>query len=342
MAAATGSALPDRCEGLDRLDRRRALSRPRSAARAYGYRCGVRAWSSGPRNSRSEEVEQREDDHEPDQEEDERGCVGAQRPEACRRHPAWGERAGERENEQDRHEPTERHHHAAGDVREGDSVRADVATLTGTNNVPSAASLTSRAPSFLPRYSGVRPTISPAMNTASTTSSSIPNRPEPGPPKITSPVMMFDIATALPSPVNASTPLFTAPSPLAVPAATNSADPAVPKRCSLSCRLAPCSPAACIAGVPWASAAYRTPTPATNSTSMAEYSAQPWRVRPTMRPKVFVIAAGISSISRASTTLARPVGFSNGCAELVLKNPPPSPDRSLIASCDPTGPMAIV
>jgi hypothetical protein len=93
------------------------------------------------------------------------------------------------------------------------------------------------------------------MKTAATTSSSIPNRPEPGPPKITSPVMMFDIATALPSPLNASMPLLTAPSPLAVPVCTNSADPAAPKRCSLSCMLGPCNPAACIAGVPWTSAA---------------------------------------------------------------------------------------
>ena len=38
----------------------------------------------------------------------------------------------------------------------------------------STASLTSRASIFLPRYSGVRPTISPAMNTVSTTNSSMP------------------------------------------------------------------------------------------------------------------------------------------------------------------------
>jgi hypothetical protein len=36
------------------------------------------------------------------------------------------------------------------------------------------------------------------------------------------------------------------------------------------------------------------------------------------------------------------VGFSNGCAELVLTNPPPSPDISLIASWEATGPIAIV
>ncbi len=36
------------------------------------------------------------------------------------------------------------------------------------------------------------------------------------------------------------------------------------------------------------------------------------------------------------------VGFSNGWALLALKNPPPLVPSSLIASCDATGPIAIV
>jgi hypothetical protein len=55
-----------------------------------------------------------------------------------------------------------------------------------------------------------------------------------------------------------------------------------------------------------------------------------------------VNAAGISSINRISTKFEIAVGFSNGCAELVLKNPPPSPDINLIASWEATGPIAIV
>ena len=50
------------------------------------------------------------------------------------------------------------------------------------------ASLISRPSIFLPRYSGVRPTISPAMKTATTTNSSIPYMPEPTPPRTTSPM----------------------------------------------------------------------------------------------------------------------------------------------------------
>ena len=36
------------------------------------------------------------------------------------------------------------------------------------------------------------------------------------------------------------------------------------------------------------------------------------------------------------------VGFSNGCAELALKKPPPLVPSSLIASCDATGPCAMI
>ncbi len=81
------------------------------------------------------------------------------------------------------------------------AIAAEIRTSSGTNRAPIVASLTSRAWICLPRYSGVRPTIRPAMNTASTTSSSMPYSPEPGPPKMTSPVIMFAIATAAPSPV---------------------------------------------------------------------------------------------------------------------------------------------
>jgi hypothetical protein len=55
---------------------------------------------------------------------------------------------------------------------------------------PSTTSLTSRRSSFLPRYSGVRPTINPPRKAASRTISSIDAGPEPIPPKITSPVII--------------------------------------------------------------------------------------------------------------------------------------------------------
>ena len=47
------------------------------------------------------------------------------------------------------------------------------------------------------------------------------------------------------------------------------------------------------------------------------------------------------STSSISKKLVNAVGFSNGCAELTLKKPPPLVPSSLIASCEATGPIAI-
>ena len=78
---------------------------------------------------------------------------------------------------------------------------AATSTTTGMYSVPIATSLISRASIFLPRYSGVRPTIRPARNTVSRTNSSMPYRPEPTPPKITSPVIMLTSGVIPPKPV---------------------------------------------------------------------------------------------------------------------------------------------
>ncbi len=50
----------------------------------------------------------------------------------------------------------------------------------------------------------------------------------------------------------------------------------------------------------------------------------------------------MTSTASISTRLENPVGFSNGCAELTLKNPPPLVPSSLIASCPATGPIASI
>ncbi len=57
-----------------------------------------------------------------------------------------------------------------------------------------------------------------------------------------------------------------------------------------------------------------------------------------MRPNVLVSAAPSDSIAIICRMLISTVGFSNGCAEFTLKNPPPLVPRILIASCDATGP----
>jgi len=51
---------------------------------------------------------------------------------------------------------------------------------------------------------------------------------------------------------------------------------------------------------------------------------------------------GISRQMKISREFVNPLGFSNGCAALALKNPPPLVPRSLMASIEATGPCATV
>ncbi len=111
--------------------------------------------------------------------------------------------------------------------------------VSGVIRMPSPASLISLASSFLPSHSGVRPTISPPMNTASRTYRRIEYSPVPTPPKITSLADRLAKGTAPPIPVNDSIALFTAPHEVTVVTTSNSAEPAIPKRCSLPSRLPP-------------------------------------------------------------------------------------------------------
>src|ERR1039458_961053 len=98
------------------------------------------------------------------------------------------------------------------------------------------ASFISLAWSFLPSHSGVLPTISPPMNTAKRTYKRIEYRPVPTPPKITSLADRLAKGTAPPMPVNDSSALLTAPQEVTVVTTSKSAEPAIPKRCSLPSR----------------------------------------------------------------------------------------------------------
>src|SRR5215469_17004013 len=143
--------------------------------------------------------------------------------------------------------------------------------------------------------------------------------------------------------------LSTAPSPEPVETAANSALRIGPKRTSLPSMLPPAAtlvracetPTAARAGLPacssWAAAA----VPARRRVHMARKMTTPWRMLPTRRPIAMVSARGTMRRSRTSIWLVSPVGFSNGCAELALKKPPPSPLMSLITSNEATGPCAM-
>ena len=74
---------------------------------------------------------------------------------------------------------------------------------------------------------------------------------------------------------------------------------------------------------------------------MAAKTAQPCRMEPVIRPSVFVRPAPIAKMRTIWRKLVPGVGFSYGCAEFALKNPPPLVPSSLIASCEATGPWAI-
>ena len=109
----------------------------------------------------------------------------------------------------------------------------------------------------------MRPTISPPMNTESRTKTSIEYSPVPTPPKTTSLIDRFANGTAPPRPVSDSNAALTAPQEVTVVTAVQSAELAIPKRCSLPSRLPPVeplkwsvlTPARCCAGVPCCSAA---------------------------------------------------------------------------------------
>ncbi len=99
--------------------------------------------------------------------------------------------------------------------------------------------LTSLASIFLPRYSGVRPTISPATNTAMIAKASMPYRPEPTPPKMISPSMMLIIGIMPASGSRLSCMVLTAPQEASVVTVVNSAELAMPNRTSLPSMLPP-------------------------------------------------------------------------------------------------------
>ena len=75
---------------------------------------------------------------------------------------------------------------------------------------------------------------------------------------------------------------------------------------------------------------------------MAAKIAQPWRWSPTARPNTLVSAAPIAKIETICTKFDSAVGFSNGWAALALKKPPPLVPSILMATCEATGPTAMV
>ncbi len=217
-------------------------------------------------------------------------------------------------------------------------------TSSGVARMTMETIFMSKASIFLPRYSGVRPIISPAMKTPRMAKASMPYRPEPTPPNTTSPSCMSSIGDRPPIAENESCMPFTAPQDAAVVTVAKSDVAAMPKRVSLPSMLPPnvAAPASTAMGLGCCSKYAVDSAKTANSVVIAARMAMPWRRLPTISPKVKHSAAGIARMASICRKFDSGVAFSKGCAELALKKPPPLVPSSLIASWEATGPMARV
>src|SRR5215813_6696744 len=103
-----------------------------------------------------------------------------------------------------------------------------VSTSSGVVRKYSDAYFISVGRIFLPMYSGVRPTISPATNTVTMARINRPYMPAPIPPGTISPSAMSSSAMPPPNAVSESWKQFTAPVEVTVVDAANSEHPGVP------------------------------------------------------------------------------------------------------------------
>ena len=103
----------------------------------------------------------------------------------------------------------------------------------GMTRTSRPASFTSLDWIFLPRYSGVRPTISPPMNTAMMAKARIVYMPAPAPPGETSPSIMLVSRPMPPIGVNESFEPVTEPVEVCTEPMSNSVVGATPNRVSL-------------------------------------------------------------------------------------------------------------
>src|ERR1700751_3511779 len=117
---------------------------------------------------------------------------------------------------------------------------AMVRTTTGRVRKYSDAYFISTGRIFLPMYSGVRPTISPATNTVTMARTRVPYTPAPMPPGAISPSAMSNSAIPPPNGVSESWKQFTAPVEVTVVDDANSEQPGGPNLLSTP-SYAPCA-----------------------------------------------------------------------------------------------------
>ena len=84
------------------------------------------------------------------------------------------------------------------------------------------------------------------------------------------------------------------------------------------------------------------PTAAAQMITITASSAKPCLLSRTILPNVRGRLNGMSRSRKISKMLVNGFGLSNGWAELALKKPPPLLPRSLMTSCEATGPPGMV
>src|ERR1700729_2642120 len=144
---------------------------------------------------------------------------------------------------------------------------------TGRVRKYSAAYFISVGRIFLPRYSGVRPTISPPMNTVTMASTRMPYMPAPMPPGAISPSAMSNSAMPPPNGVSESWKQFTAPVEVTVVEPANNEQAGAPNLTSVPSAAWPASIVAVPAVPRWASKSEIPPTAAAQMMTMAATSA---------------------------------------------------------------------
>ena len=214
--------------------------------------------------------------------------------------------------------------------------------LAPRTSTTSIAIFISKASTFLPRYSGVRPTIRPAMNTARIAPmTSIPYRPAPIPPGVISPSSMLNSGTRPAIGWKLSCHGVDRAGARAGGHRREQAAERGPEPDLLALHVAerPGRRPSGTAGCRWYSRFIATTAP-TSRTAGHRREDRPALALVCRRIARTCTSArtGMSRMANISSQLVSGVGFSNGWAELALKKPPPLLPSSLMNSCDAIGP----
>src|SRR4029077_9029302 len=219
---------------------------------------------------------------------------------------------------------------------------AAVRTTSGSVRKYSDAYFISTGRIFLPMYSGVRPTISPATNTVTMESTKMSYMQAPMPPAAISPSAMSNSVIPPPNGDSESWKQFTDPVEVTVVDAANSEQACGPNLVSTPSYV-PCASCGPSPAVPrWLWKKVSPPTAAAQMITITASSAKPCLLARTILPNVRGRLNGMSRSRKISKMLVNEFGLSNGWAEVGLEKTPPWSPVSSMTSCEATAPRAMV